>query len=292
MSRITSFPYYGGKNIHLSWLLAKLPQAQCYVEPFGGSAAVLLNRDPCKSEIYNDLSNTVVNFFMVVREERDALVEKLKATPYSREEFQRCEAFLEKGKKVQGLVKDNPVEWARCFIVSIRQSFMANRRDWVAAGIDNGRVKAWLSGIKTLDDVFERMRHVQIENQDALTLIKRFDSPEVFMYQDPPYLLSTRKEFRVYEHELEEEQHIKLAEFNLQSKAKIAVSGYKSDLYKELYEDNGWVRVDKDYTIGGLGELGDRTESLWCNYNPHTVQSGNQTGITEFFKVYQNDIEM
>lgn len=287
MSRIVAFPYYGGKTIHLSWLLPLLPMTPCYVEPFGGSAAVLLNRDPSPSEVYNDLSNTVVNFFRVIRQNRQELIEQLRATPYSREEFQECERFIKSGKDNPEVLTANPIEWARSFVVMIRQSFMANRRDWVASGIERGRLSAWLGGISGLDEIFDRLRNVQIENQDALTLIKRFDHPDVLMYQDPPYLLSTRDDFRVYEHEMEEEQHIALAEFNLKSKAKIAISGYKSDLYTELYEDNDWYLVKQDYVIGGLGELGARTECLWCNYDPKNVRIGNQTGIDQFWEVFK-----
>ena len=40
------FGWYGGKFSHLDWLLPLLPAAHHYCEPFAGSAAVLLNRDP------------------------------------------------------------------------------------------------------------------------------------------------------------------------------------------------------------------------------------------------------
>lgn len=53
--RRIAFGWYGGKFSHLDWLLPLLPETFHYCEPFGGSAAVLLNRPPSSVETYNDL---------------------------------------------------------------------------------------------------------------------------------------------------------------------------------------------------------------------------------------------
>ena len=82
-----AFGWYGGKYSHLDWLLPLLPQTRQYCEPFGGSAAVLLNREPAEVETYNDLDGEVVNFFRVLRERKDDLVEAIGLTPFSRAEF-------------------------------------------------------------------------------------------------------------------------------------------------------------------------------------------------------------
>ena len=87
MKRLIAFSWYGGKYSHLNWLLPLLPEAHHYCEPFGGSAAVLLNRKPSPIETYNDLDGEVVNFFRVLREEGDALIDSILFTPYSREEY-------------------------------------------------------------------------------------------------------------------------------------------------------------------------------------------------------------
>src|SRR5262249_10164961 len=53
--KILAFGWYGGKFSHLNWLLRLLPASHHYCEPFGGSAAVLINRSPSPVETYNDL---------------------------------------------------------------------------------------------------------------------------------------------------------------------------------------------------------------------------------------------
>ena len=261
-----------------------MPYTEIYLEPYGGSAAVLLNREQSPVEIYNDLNGSVVNFFRTLRTDKDELQDELRLSLYSREEWVKAKEFLEQPKEI---LTEQHIEWARCFFLIIRQSFMSTHYGgWV---LGDTKVKAWLGGIENLDRVFLRMRTVQVDNMDALDLIKKFDRPEVFQYQDPPYLLSTRNDQHGYEYEVDEEHHRKLADFNLQAKCKVAISGYGSALYTELYEDNDWTRVDADYTIGGMAEgQGKRTESLWCNYNPYSVRQGSQSGIDEFFKVFNN----
>lgn len=85
--KMIAFGWYGGKYSHLEWLLPLLPECHHYCEPFGGSAAVLLNRDPSPVETYNDLDGDVVNFFRVLREQKDELLYSIGMTPFSREEF-------------------------------------------------------------------------------------------------------------------------------------------------------------------------------------------------------------
>src|SRR5438105_3056437 len=74
MGKLIAFGWYGGKYSHLDWLLPLLPKATHYCEPFGGSAAVLINREPSPIETYNDVHGEVVNFFRVLRDQKDALV--------------------------------------------------------------------------------------------------------------------------------------------------------------------------------------------------------------------------
>lgn len=51
--KLIAFGWYGGKFSHLDWLLPLLPECHHYCEPFAGSAAVLLNREPSPVETCN-----------------------------------------------------------------------------------------------------------------------------------------------------------------------------------------------------------------------------------------------
>src|SRR3989454_6980254 len=86
-NKLIAFGWYGGKFSHLNWLLPLLPNCHHYCEPFAGSAAVLLNRTPSPVETYNDIDADVANFFRVLRNHKNDLVELIALTPFSREEF-------------------------------------------------------------------------------------------------------------------------------------------------------------------------------------------------------------
>src|SRR5213082_3031228 len=90
MGKLIAFGWYGGKYSHLDWLLPLLPQCHHYCEPFGGSAAVLLNREPSPVESYNDIDGEVVNFFSALREHKQDLIDAIMLTPFSRDELTRA----------------------------------------------------------------------------------------------------------------------------------------------------------------------------------------------------------
>src|SRR5207244_12011669 len=84
-SKLIAFGWYGGKFNHLDWLLPLLPDCHHYCEPFAGSAAVLLKRQPSLVETYNDLDGEVVNFFRVLREHKEEVLRGIVLEPFYRE---------------------------------------------------------------------------------------------------------------------------------------------------------------------------------------------------------------
>ena len=87
MGKSIAFGWYGGKYSHLDWLLPLLPPTQHFCDVFGGSAAVIINRPPSPVETYNDIHSEVVNFFRVLRDQKEPLIEAIGLTPFSREEL-------------------------------------------------------------------------------------------------------------------------------------------------------------------------------------------------------------
>lgn len=95
--------YHGGKWKIADWIVANLPPHRVYVEPFGGAASVLMKKPRAFAEVYNDLDSEMVNLFRTVRDRGGELAEKLRLTPFAREEFDMawlpCEDPLERARR-------------------------------------------------------------------------------------------------------------------------------------------------------------------------------------------------
>ncbi|MCS7275721.1 MAG: DNA adenine methylase [Dehalococcoidia bacterium] len=264
--KLIAFGWYGGKYSHLDWLLPLLPLTHHYCEPFGGSAAVLLNRPPSPVETYNDIDGEVVNFFRVLRERPSELIWAITFTPFSREEF-----ALAVSPPTEEL---SELERARRFYVRARQARTglaqtatlgrwANCKNTSRRGM-SGVISRWLGGIDMLADIAERLLRVQIENRPAVEVIKLYDSPDTLFYCDPPYPPEARGDDRAYGYEMDEEAHRYLAEVLHQCRGKVAISGYRCKLMDELYKD--WTRIDAPLkTCHSVKE--PRQEALWINYS-------------------------
>lgn len=270
MSKLIAFGWYGGKYSHLDWLLPLLPESQHYCEPFGGSAAVLLNREPSPVETYNDLDGEVVNFFRVLREQKDVLIEAIGLTPFSREEF---ELALSSDKQ-----RLTNLERARRFYVLARQvrtglAQTASSGRWAHCRLTSragmaGAVSRWLGSVEDLPEIAQRLLRVQIEHAPAVEVIQRYDSEQTLFYCDPPYLHETRGDSRAYEFEMTDTEHRALAAVLRDVKGRVALSGYDAHLMSELYGD--WYRTEAPSKTAHSAKQ-PRREILWTNYDPQEV---------------------
>ena len=264
--KLIAFGWYGGKFSHLDWLLPLLPDCLHYCEPFAGSGAILLNREPSPVETYNDIDGEVVNFFKVLREHKENLIEQIALTPFSREEFAiACKLSPDL----------SPVERARRFYVRARQvrtglaqtasvGRWANCKNTSRSGM-SGVVSRWLGGVEQLDFIAERLLRVQIENRSAIEIIQLYDSKETLFYCDPPYIHETRGDTSSYGFEMNDNQHKQLASVLNSIEGKAAISNYECELMEELYPVSKWKKVySLEKTIHSTKDK--RQEVLWINY--------------------------
>lgn len=247
--------YPGAKNRVTSWICEYIPKHDVYIEPYAGSLAVLFNKEPCHIETVNDLHGEVVNYFRVLRDDGAKLRNLIELTPYSRMEYERAYE-----------ITDNDIENARRFCVRCWMGFGGS--NLYKNGFRSGQqtnspnpAKAWAKLPEIMRIASERLKSVQIECLPALELINRYDTEDVFMYLDPPYLHGTRKNY-LYKYEMSNCEHEELLKTLIKHPGKILLSGYENELYSDYLV--GWNKVQK-YTRAEKG-LG-RTETLWMNYD-------------------------
>lgn len=258
--------WHGGKWKIAKWIISHFPRHQCYVEPYGGGASVLLQKHPAASELYNDLDDGLIQLFRVLQDPEQAarLIQLLEITPFSMREFER--AYQPAG--------GDPVETARR---TLARSFMgvgtsgtSGRSTGFRRTVSEGKypAKEWSTFPPALQLTVERLRDVVIESCDAMDLMRDIDEPETLFYLDPPYIPSTRGKkarrkgllYHSYHHELTVEQHLALLEQLKTMRGMILLSGYPH----ALYDDNlpGWQRVERvAHAHSGL----PRVECLWIN---------------------------
>ncbi|RLM41884.1 DNA adenine methylase [Haloarcula sp. Atlit-47R] len=268
MSKVLPFRWYGGKYSHLTWLLPRLPETEHYIEPFGGSAAVLLNRSPSSIETFNEIDTEVTTFFRVLREQREELLEQIALTPFARSELKNAVAardqegttdlekarafFVRAGQTRSGLAQEaTPGRWAYCKTTSRREM--------------SGSVSRYYGRLDDLYAVAERLRRVQIENKPALDVIERYDSEDALFYCDPPYPPAARTDTNAYGHEMSTADHRELADHLRSCSGKVAISSYRTDLYDDLFSD--WTCLEAPEKTAPTS-ADQRQEVLYVNYDP------------------------
>jgi DNA adenine methylase len=249
--------YYGGKWRLAPWIVAQLPAHTVYVEPFAGGASVLFQKRPSPIEVYNDRDGAVVAFFRCLRDRPEALIRALELTPYARAELATC----------RSLDAAEELERARQFYVCCWQSFLSFCRGaggWrIQRETHRYHVTRACRDYANLRQVAERLATVQIECDDALEVIRRYDGDRALFYCDPPYLKETRsRPDHGYAEEMTESEHVELARVLQTVRGRVLLSGYESALYRELYP--GWVcRVHGSVDAAGR----TRRECLWLSPN-------------------------
>lgn len=255
MNPILKYP--GAKNRLAPWIVSHIQKHDVYLEPYFGSGGVFFTKQPSRIETINDLDSNVVNFFKVIREYPNEFVKKLQLTPYAREEYNQ--AFVADSG-------DDIIEQARKFAVRCWQGFGCSNR------YQNGfrtsqqstspcTTKQWKSFVDVIPEVAERLMHAQIECKTAIQLLDMYNTKDVFIYLDPPYLPEIRKKYQ-YVHEMTHENHVELLERIVDHPGKILISGYESSLYMDILSD--WYCT----SISTRAEKGvQRREYLWGNYD-------------------------
>jgi len=265
---IQPIKYYGSKWSVAPWIIRHFPPHKSYIEPLGGSAAVLLNKPRSELETYNDIDGAVVNYFRMIRDEPFELSRVLRATPWARAEFEFAVDTFE--------ASNDPIERARRFAVASFMSVSQRWREMENPGVRmlknaDGRYSKPAFDLERvaagLNEIAERLTGVQIENRDWFNVAIEYANNDSLIYFDPPYPLETRGDRRGYAFEWDGDDHWNAVSLLQQIPGFVVVSGYRCDLYDRLYAD--WPRFDSEPVLTNSG--GSRVESIWLS--PYTADA-------------------
>ena len=238
----------------------------------------MFSKMPSAIETVNDIDSEITNLFRCIQIDSERLARLVMTTPYSREGYDNCFEHIE----INFLSR---FQKAAMFLVRCWQShgFRANFRKVGWKNDVQGRESMyalwdWYRLPEWIIEVAERLRKVQIEHANALQVIKRFDYENVFMYLDPPYLMKARvARQKQYTHEMTDSDHEELLSIICNSKAKIMISGYESDMYNHYLLN--WKKREFN-SCAGYGSA--RKEIIWMNY-----EQDKQMSFEDFPEVMQ-----
>jgi site-specific DNA-adenine methylase len=272
--------WHGGKAGLAQDIIALMPPHGTFVEPFAGSAAVLLAKPPAATECLNDRNADLMNFYTVIQDPRTlecflVAARALGLDPAPPPEPGAPDAVRTVWEAaVAGLTSEqDPVQRAVWFFAKARLS-MSGRGNNAAPPPKNGRLRrgmderrsSWLTALDHLPAVHARLQGVRLTCRPALEVIRRWDGPETVFFLDPPYVAGTRASANVYEHEMGDAAHRELLDLLRTVKGRVVLSGYGNALYDSLLA--GWSRHTFDVANhGACGPTKRRmTEVVWANF--------------------------
>lgn len=254
------FSWPGGKGKSVEKLQTLIPYRNAYIEPFGGSGAVLLGRHKSKLEVFNDRYSGVTDFYRVLRDPKllKTLIERLELTVHSREEWVMCKSTWQD-------VSDPVERAARWYYMLVYSHGVLGRnfgRSVTNSNSMSGKIRDKLASFHL---VHARFGDVQIENLDWEVLCYRYDHPMTVMYLDPPYL---EVHGGTYKNEMSVDDHKRLLGFVKQSKGTICVSGYSNHLYESAVDWDERHEWTVNIVLKSMGCEGNGKDSIKDNIRP------------------------
>ena len=235
-----------------------------YVEPFGGSGAVINALKPVEIEVYNDADERLADFFraLIDDEAREKMVRFGETFPQSRAVYDEMKRDWIKSPELA----------KRGFAVFYVQNFSFGGKPFDCYGVrrhvvssHGNRLSQLYKNRLTMFDAFaERLRFVNVESLDWRAVVDKYDSEQAFFYFDPPYVCNSNS----YKKNLAPVDHAELVERLLTLQGGAALSCYDNDVYKPLVEA-GWKRYDFEASSSvrrstdNLGSSRRRVETLY-----------------------------
>lgn len=233
----------GAKSKLANVLIQKMPDHSHYIEPFGRTASVLLQKSKVPYELYNDIDKQVTNFFRVLRDTPSALYNACQALPYSEDLYYH---FLNKP------ISGDPITQAQRFFYINRAGYMGNQITGFRADTpQRSYSRFYYAETKRFFAISKRLQGVEILNKDVKKIINLHrDNPHAFFFLDPPYLDGTS----YYDHRFEWKHHQALAQVLQQVKGKVMIClSYHKDTHR-LYTGLGYrvETVNSHYFSGRI----------------------------------------
>jgi DNA adenine methylase len=253
--------YYGGKQNMIKHILPLIPEHTCFVEPFAGGLAVFFNKKPSKVECINDTNGELINFYKVIKHNFNELKYLLEETLHSRLQYKEAREIYDNPDNYDNIKRAWAV-WVLCnegYGGKIGYGWGFEKKEHKTTTTIKNKITNFSN------EYAERLKNTQIECNDALTVIKNFDTEETFFYIDPPYINADQGHYKGYT----KNDYTNLLEILTTIKGKFLLSSYPNEILVEYTRKNKWNKLDINKFLcmsTNLKETRTKTETLVFNY--------------------------
>lgn len=216
------FGYIGSKLHSAKYILPFLPYRNSYIEVFGGSGVVLINRRPSKLDVYNDRFGGIVAFYRCIKDKNlcDELIQWLDVTIHAKEEYHFCKQTW---KDCTDLI-----ERAGRWYYSMSYSFGNKGAVWGRTVSSTPQAGMIRNKLTNFDAVHRRFANVQIENCSWEKILNDYDHEDAVFYLDPPYVGTSNDG---YHYNMSHDDHRRMLETIMSMEGFVALSGFANSLY-------------------------------------------------------------
>jgi DNA adenine methylase len=250
----------GGKSDEIQHILPHIPPYETYVEPFVGGGALFFYLNP-KKAVINDIHPELIKFYKAIGSGSRGFLKQF-MTDHANSETEYY--------TVRGAVPANDVEAAAQFYYLRKTCFrgMLRYNSQGKFNIPFGKYKT--INYSDLDNpAYEQLlSRTTIANGGFKSIFEQCDTPEHFLFLDPPY----DSKFTDYGYcSFGKKEHEELAALFKASKAKCLMVIGETDFIKKLYEGHIVGRFPKSYKFkihsGRVGEEINVNHIIIRNYS-------------------------
>ena len=272
----TLFPYIGKKPPRIGReVVEAFAQSDCniFVDLFCGSLAMLCYLPWETKVVVNDINGNLTNLYKIIRDKPSAFTREVMQLSYSEVIFKQFKDKLKSNTLMTEMEKA-----VAYYYVSFGayRGRMDNPMMRISVNADSNMAMAYQKNMKWILQLSRRLQNVEILNRDFRDVLKQYNSKDVFVYADCPYLGTED----YYENVFSDKDHQDLARMLKEHKGIFVLSSKAKKELRKLYRSNNHYMLEFEDT----SRLPDKRhrEQLIMNFEMKHVNKYGETDIKPY----------
>lgn len=269
--------YIGGKKRMQTWIVPFIPKdVETFVEPFSGQFWIFFGMSledypKLKKVVYNDFNPLNYNLYLCIRNHQ-RLLEECEKLEVQQKDIQPTPTICKENfNNFQKEIFDDEFkivypnyEVAAKYVYVLTQVFSganpAKSKFIDLKGKYHSKFTSFKNKLKNekWQKLFESI--TDVENLDFEEIIKKYDSPTTYFYNDPPYFIVGEGDY-YSNHEFGRKDHERLANCLKNIEGKFSLSYYDFPLLNEWFPKNEYKWEIKQFAKAAAAKKG-KTQSM------------------------------